>query len=396
MSDPIGIARMPESPRDPDTSEPKSVPATGAPEPPEGPRHRGRAILVAVGLVGAIAVAAVAIAAADEPTGSVDPAASPTRPPATAAVERRSLAVTEDLTGTLGYDGEMSLVGNLHGTLTKVAAVGDLLSAGDIAYEVDGKQRATVMIGSRPAWRVMESGISNGADIKQLEQNLVALGYGSGVKVDSKWTSATTKAVKRWQKARGLSKDGVVDLGEVVFLPEAVRVTEHDVELGFNTGPGSSVLKGTSARQVISLDLAADRQEIVNVGDAVAVTMPDGSEVPGTVSEIGRVATATEDVFGQAGTPTVEVTVTIDDGPAAAALDGAPVTIVVTRSSRPSALAVPVNALLALLEGGYAVEVMDADGSTRLVGVETGIFDDGWVEVTGVGLDEGLAVVVPS
>lgn len=377
-----------------DMPDPTSAPP--APGVTKGPRHRGRAAVVAVGLIGAIGVGAIAIAAAAEPTGSADVAASPTSPPATAAVERRSLAVTEDLTGTLGYDGEMSLVGNLRGTLTKVAAVGDLLKAGDIAYEVDGQQRAVVMLGSRPAWRTVGPGVSKGADIKQLEQNLKALGYGTGVKVDSKWTTATTKAVKRWQKARGLTRDGVVDLGEVVFLPEAMRVTEHDVELGFNTGSGSSVLKGTSARQVISLDLAADRQEIVKVGDAVAVTMPDGSEVPGAVSAIGRVATATEDVFGQAGTPTVEVTVTIDDAAAAAALDGAPVTIVVTRSSRPSALAVPVNALLALLEGGYAVEVMDADGSTRLLGVETGIFDDGWVEVTADGLEEGLAVVVPS
>jgi peptidoglycan hydrolase-like protein with peptidoglycan-binding domain len=277
-----------------------------------------------------------------------------------------------------------------------MAAVGDLLEAGNIAYEVDGKQRAVVMIGSRPAWRPMQSGVSNGADVKQLEQNLKDLGYGAGVKVDTKWTDATTRAVKRWQKATGLTRDGVVDLGEVVFLSEAMRVTERAVAPGFSAGPGSTILKGTSERQVVSLDLDADRQEIVNLGDPVAVTMPDGSEVAGTVAEIGRVATATEDAFGNAGTPTVEVTVTLDDAAAGAGLDGAPVTVVVTRSSRPSVLAVPVNALLALLEGGYAVEVVDADGSTHFVGVETGIFDDGWVEVSGEGLDEGLAVVVPS
>ena len=73
---------------------PSPTSAPDAPEAPEGPRHRGRAILVAVGLVGAIAVGAIAIAGADEPTGSADPAASPTTPPATATVERRSMAVT--------------------------------------------------------------------------------------------------------------------------------------------------------------------------------------------------------------------------------------------------------------------------------------------------------------
>ena len=58
----------------------------------------------------------------------------------------------------------------------------------------------------------------------------------------------------------------------------------------------------------------------------------------------------------------------------------------------------PVNALLALLEGGYAVEVVAADGTTHLVGVETGMFQDGWVEieVPSGGLAEGDKVVVPS
>ena len=55
----------------------------------------------------------------------------------------------------------------------------------------------------------------------------------------------------------------------------------------------------------------------------------------------------------------------------------------------------PVNALVALLEGGYAVERV-ADGTSTLVGVELGIFQDGWVEVRADGLDEGDAVAVPS
>jgi multidrug efflux pump subunit AcrA (membrane-fusion protein) len=59
---------------------------------------------------------------------------------------------------------------------------------------------------------------------------------------------------------------------------------------------------------------------------------------------------------------------------------------------------VPVNALLALLEGGYAVEVAAEDGTTSLVGVEVGLFADGWVEITDAtdpGLEEGDEVVVP-
>jgi hypothetical protein len=57
-------------------------------------------------------------------------------------------------------------------------------------------------------------------------------------------------------------------------------------------------------------------------------------------------------------------------------------------------LAVPVTALVALSEGGYAVEVPQDDGTTRLVPVEAGMYADGYVEVSGAGISEGTEVVV--
>ena len=55
-------------------------------------------------------------------------------------------------------------------------------------------------------------------------------------------------------------------------------------------------------------------------------------------------------------------------------------------------LAVPVRALLALAEGGYAVERVTATG-TELVPVELGAFADGYVQVTGT-VAAGDTVVV--
>ena len=66
----------------------------------------------------------------------------------------------------------------------------------------------------------------------------------------------------------------------------------------------------------------------------------------------------------------------------------------VTAELAEDVLSVPVSALLALVEGGYAIEVPDGDG-TRLIGVDTGMFADGLVEITGDGISEGLEVVVP-
>ena len=59
---------------------------------------------------------------------------------------------------------------------------------------------------------------------------------------------------------------------------------------------------------------------------------------------------------------------------------------------------VPVNALLALANGGYALEEIGTGGAHQLVAVNLGLFDDqdGLVQVTGSGLAAGQRVVVPS
>jgi hypothetical protein len=55
---------------------------------------------------------------------------------------------------------------------------------------------------------------------------------------------------------------------------------------------------------------------------------------------------------------------------------------------------VPVSALLALAEGGYGLEVVRDDGTTKIVRVDTGLFADGKVEVRGAGIGEGTVVGV--
>ena len=79
-------------------------------------------------------------------------------------------------------------------------------------------------------------------------------------------------------------------------------------------------------------------------------------------------------------------------------LDQAPVQVAITTGTVRDALVVPVNALVTLSGGGYAVEVAEAAGAHRLVAVTPGLFDDadGLVAVTATGLPAGTRVVVPS
>ena len=149
------------------------------------------------------------------------------------------MTVQEELDGTLGFAGERRVVNGLIGTVTAVPKTGKVIDRGDRLYELDGKRRPILFYGARPAWRTLEDGVAAGHDITQLEQNLKALGYTrKGDVIDTEWDDDTTRAVKRWQKATGQTVDGVVELGEVVFLPGAVRVTDVAAELGANVGPG--------------------------------------------------------------------------------------------------------------------------------------------------------------
>jgi peptidoglycan hydrolase-like protein with peptidoglycan-binding domain len=334
-----------------------------------------------------------ASAAGNQPDGSSPPSATKT-----AEIERRTLQVSEELDGTLGYDGVIQVGADLPGTLTWLPSEGTIVRRGKRLYEVDGRYDSILLIGTRPAWRTMGPDSDDGIDIKQLERNLKAMGYGRTLKVDGVWTDHTTKAVKRWQKATGLPADGIVDLGEVVFEPTPVRVTEQVASLGSRVGGGAPVLKGTTPNKVVSLELDADSQELVKKGAAVTVELPDGSTTPAHVSTIGRVAHPGEEtgIPGETSPATIDVTITLDKPSAAGSLDQAPVTIDVVADAHEDVLAVPVNALVALLEGGYAVEVQAADGSRHYVGVELGLFQDGWVEITGSGIEAGQKVVVAS
>ena len=183
--------------------------------------------------------------------------------------------------------------------------------------------------------------------------------------------------------------------GDVVVLPGAVRIAELPTAVG---SPASGpIVKVTSSQRQVTIDLDATKQSLVTKDHAVEVVLPDGTVISGTITSVGTVATGgdTDPVTGQATDPTIEVTVALSDPSKAGSLDQAPVTVRVVTSAAQGVLAVPVDALLALAEGGYAVERVASGGAGELVPVETGAFADGWVEVTG-DLAEGDEVVVPA
>jgi peptidoglycan hydrolase-like protein with peptidoglycan-binding domain len=323
----------------------------------------------------------------------------------TAAVSRANLVDTEQDDGSLGYDDQQTLRSGVRGVLTALPDEGATVSRGQSLYRVNDKP-VTLLYGTLPLYRTLASGVDDGPDVKQLEENLAALGYGEGLTVDEHFSSATTDAVKAWQADRGLEETGGVDATQVVFVGHAVRVGKHKAAVGDQVNAGAPVTDISSTTRVTTVDLAADSASIAHVGDKVDIELPSGRTVKGTITEVGKVATAASSTSGSSGstsssgsgssTATITVTIRVDQPKQTGDLDQTPVKVDFVKQRKQRVLAVPVTALVALAEGGYAVEVSDpTTNTTHLVKVTTGLFAGGKVEVTGAGLHEGQRVVVP-
>ena len=281
-------------------------------------------------------------------------------------------------------------------TFTALPSVGQIIGRGQSVYAISG-QPVLLLYGSVAPTRAFTEGMSPGHDVAELNANLQALGYGQGLTGDE-FTAATAAAIRALQSAHGLSVTGKLLLGSVVFHPGPVRVTSVTPTVGQTVMPGPVLAITSTARQVkIALD--ASQQASVKVGDQVTITLPDNQTTPGRITYVSSVATSPSG-SGKAGeeesAPTVEVLATPTDPAATGHLDQAPVNVEITTERVENVLAVPVDALLALAGGGYAVEVAER-GVHRLEAVTVGLFDDaeGLVQVSGQGLSAGQRVVVP-
>lgn len=295
-----------------------------------------------------------------------------------------------------GSDGDSGTGGS--GTLTETAAAGQVVRRGGVLYRVD--QRAIrLLYGTVPAWRTLRPGL-RGQDVRQLQLNLAALGYGP-VTVDGVFRSGTADAVRRWQRANGREQTGRVPLGEIVFADGARRVASVEATIGTPVGDGTTVLKTTSTVRLVRVSLDAAKQQLAKRGARVTVTLPNQRTVGGRIVEIGPVtASGGDDGGGGAGGGSGEAKAKLDvlirlrSAKGTGRLDAAPVSVALTREIRRRVLAVPVTALVAGRGGDYALRVVRGATTTN-VPVRVGMFSDGLAEVSGSGVHEGDRVAVP-
>ncbi len=315
----------------------------------------------------------------------------------TAEVVRRDLIDTEEFSGTLGYGDPEALHTNTSGVVTgRLPTEGDVLDVGDVLFEVNSYP-VVLLRGERPMYRPFERDMEEGPDVEQLEQALADMrlpGY-EDMTIDEDFTRVTEDLVEEWQNRLGVEKTGVIDMGFVVFIEAPIRISSVNVIEGQTISAQAATFTITGQDQEIVSNLDPADAEIVNRLDRVEVELPDGRVTPGAVAEVARVATRlTNPQTGAPGDPTIEVIIVLLDGEASARFDAAPVDWTITKEVTPNALVVPASALIATVDGGFSVEVVQ-EGATTLVPVEVGTFVDAFVEITGGDLEVGDLVRIP-
>ncbi|MEO3924876.1 peptidoglycan-binding domain-containing protein [Micromonosporaceae bacterium B7E4] len=368
---------------------------------PEAPRtgagrRRRRGAVLAGSTLATIAVAgAAALGLGGRGEGPVEPGR--TGPAATATVTRQTLVKAVTVAGGLGYGRAEPLTSTATGTVTWLPEVGATIERGETLLRAD-ERPVVLLYGFLPMYRPLTTGVE-GSDVRQFERNLAALGY-RGFTVDDEFSTGTATAVRRWQRDLGVLESGTVDRERVVYAPGPVRVAERLVRLGASAT--ADVLSYTGTTRLVTVSAGAGEAGWAAKGARVTVTLPTGATVAGTVTAVGAPAALPGGAAQPAdperpgtGEAAVEVTVAVADQKALGGLSGAPVDVRYVEQERKDVLTVPVDALLALAEGGYGLEVVES-GSTRIVAVRPGLFAEGRVEVTGDGLAEGMTVGVPA
>ena len=363
------------------------------------PRRRWLVVLVSL-IVVAGAIAGAALAGAFRGSGSPGGGGSGYGMQ-TAVVQRETLTQQITVSATLGYTGSYKVTGegggvSGHGaaSLTWLPKQGSVISQGGVLYRVNNNRPVFLLYGKVPAWRTLSKGVK-GRDVSQLNHDLVTLGYANRADIAARgwdYFSWDTRYALRRLKARLGIKGAVgnLPLGGAAFEPTALRVTTVSASLGSAaTGP---IFTATSAKQQVSIDLNTSEQGGVKAGDTVSIALPNGTNTPGVITSVGKVATT-----NSSGTTTVTVEVSLKHPKAARGLNEAPVSVTITTTSVPNVLVVPVGALLAQPTGGFAVEVAGPHGH-HLVHVTTGLFDNaaGKVQVSGAGLTAGQRVMEAS
>ncbi|MGZ7087705.1 MAG: peptidoglycan-binding domain-containing protein, partial [Ilumatobacteraceae bacterium] len=177
----------------------------------------------------------------------------------TTKVQQIDLVTYDETDATLGFTTSATVSSPAAGTVTSIVSGGDTIDAGTVVATVDGAP-VVAMIGDIPEYRDLSTSSCDGADVRQLESNLVQLGFDTdhAIVIDEKFDSATKAAVTAWENSLGLDGDGKISAGELVFVPGRLLVDTVSATVGGSVQSGTALVVGRQAERKYLISASAD------------------------------------------------------------------------------------------------------------------------------------------
>ena len=314
----------------------------------------------------------------------------------TVVVGRGPLRQAQTIPGRLGYADARTVAGVGDGMITWLPSAGVTVDRGGQLFRVDDAP-VTVFYGDMPLYRTLAEPTADdsggkgkkkqppalppaGHDVDLVAANLAALGFWHGSTTGLSYNGYLVSAVKAWQESLGEEATGEIALGSIVMTPGPVRVLGVLAQAG--TPAAQDIVKVTGTSRSITLQAPPRLAQTLAPGRRIKVRLANGTTLGTRVTHVGA---QTQDGHGQ---PVLPVQVRpIHPTKLRKAASGSVSASLVT-AARKDVLQVPVNALLALAGGGYALE----RPKHELVPVTIGLVADGRAEVKGI--EAGAHVVV--
>jgi len=257
---------------------------------PKIPRGRALTVLVVIALVTVALLIGRGLGGDSETTGLV---ITPR------AVERRTLSDILTVTGEVRRDDVYTVSSSVDGRVSDVLVEeGATIAAGDDLVAVDGRMSVAVE-GSTPFYRTLTVG-SEGPDVRQLEDVLVAAGYDIE-QPDTLFTEETRDALASWQIDRGYAS-------AAAETDETVTLTLVPNSAGYTVG------RANAAAFTITPSVPTGRGEALGFrgsGPKISVSVSSDTVREGEATTVGFTSDTllTEDL-----TIDVSITGTADEG----------------------------------------------------------------------------------
>lgn len=164
------------------------------------------------------------------------------------------------------------------GVVTQVVvAPGDEVRQGSVLYRVDQRPVA-VGQGEVPAYRSIGQG-DVGADVAQVQRLLTTLGIYRGPD-DGKAGNGTAAAIRAWQKLLGVPQTGVIEVSDVIFVPQLptrVALDGDVIARGLTVSGGEQVIRALPTAPAFTVPVTDAQAAMMPAGTRVEITSPDGS-----------------------------------------------------------------------------------------------------------------------